>query len=389
MQPSTTEFATAITQNNQLMCAKAEIWSPPPNPECLYSPLNIVEGSSADDETSRTRRTASLTIVDATGGLTISEATDLLHPLSGNEIRPYRGLVLPGGPEYIPCGVYRNRKPSSVVMTSGGVKIDLALSDRMEPFSTYGWVDPFTVSGNITAIIYNTLEEFMPGLDYNFDISGYIVNEVPTLVWGGLGNYTASQISGNGTSDPASGMTDLATAAALELFFDAAGVATFRTITIPATRAVNFQWSEGGLAEGPVREFDITQWYNTVVAQAGTASIQAGIQATAFLPPKPNPCVPYTYTSPAITSEAQAYACAVGILYRLQFAMETVILKMPPDPRVNAGDTARLDYPSARIEGVYVVQNVKMPWTAREQMEVTLRPVALAGVATFGLPGGG
>ena len=392
MQPSSSAFATAITQNNQLMCAKAEIWSSPPNPQLLYGPLELDAGSGdvTDDETAITRRTATCTVLDPTGDLTPSDAGDLLHPMSGNEIRLFRGLLLPTGPEYIPLGVFRNHNPDVVNRANGGMTAALDLADRMQPFSTYGWINPFTVQGDITQIIYSTLDGFMPGLEYNFDISGYEVNEVPSLVWGGIGAYAAArnQSAGEGATDPASGITDLATCAGWEVFFDAQGTATFRTITVPATRAPQFSWEEGPgcTAEAPHRGYDLSNWYNTVVVQGGTASIASNVQAVVYLPPKPNPCIPYSYTSPSITTESQGYSCGLGILYRLQFALEAVKVTMAPDPRVNSGDTARLNFPSSRIQGIYAIENVKMPLYAKGKMECKCRPVALTGMATFGLP---
>lgn len=70
---------------------KVEVW----NGNTYLQNIDITGGSVNEDETATPRRTLTLTVADRT--LVPNDPTDLLHPLSGNELRPFWGIVILGG----------------------------------------------------------------------------------------------------------------------------------------------------------------------------------------------------------------------------------------------------------------------------------------------------
>src|SRR5579875_1831484 len=123
--------------------------------------LPVTSGSVVENETSSPRRTLTATVVgDPT--LVPADPGDLLHPLTGNELYPYRGIVLPdggvtpqgesipaGGTEWVPLGVFRMSKPQ-VVYTSGGVTITLTGNDRSNEIAIRQWTGPYTAAAGLT-----------------------------------------------------------------------------------------------------------------------------------------------------------------------------------------------------------------------------------------------
>jgi hypothetical protein len=383
MQPSSSAFAAAITQFPQKVVAKAEVWSPTPNAR-LLAELSIDSSSSpavTDDETQQVRRTATLTAIDTTGTLTAGDANDMLHPLSLNRIKLFRGLMLPGGPEYIPVGTFENTTPVSTNMSDGKLQIQFTLNDQMSTLSRFGWPEPFFVIGDMTQIIYNTVNYFLPGLEYNMDVVPFSAQATPGLIWGGLGSFAQG-------SDPATNISGLATDVGMELFFDAAGKFTFRSLVDPRNKKPQFTFIAGpGCTASTVpKTLDVTQWYNCVCVEAGGGGLPFPIRSVVYIPPLPRQLIPFTYTSPNITSQEMCNAAALGLLWRMHFALELVTMTASADPRLNAGDTAYLYFPKSKINGVYHAQSVQMPLDAGTQMQVVWRPIQMTGLALSGIP---
>lgn len=88
--PVSKAAAAVLASGNIGATLKVEVW----NGNTYLQDIPIVGGTVNEDETANPRRNLTVTVADTE--LVPQVPTDLLHPLSGNEIRPYWGIVIPG-----------------------------------------------------------------------------------------------------------------------------------------------------------------------------------------------------------------------------------------------------------------------------------------------------
>lgn len=124
MQPSTAAFAAALTQSHvavSLATVNAALSDVP------LATLAVISGTVTVDDTRAVRRTCTLTLQDPTGQLVPADVSDLLHPLSGNELHLWRGLRLASPIAY--ASLVGGNGPSAYWQlgeTSGTTAIDAA-----------------------------------------------------------------------------------------------------------------------------------------------------------------------------------------------------------------------------------------------------------------------
>jgi hypothetical protein len=103
-------------------------------------------GSVTEDETAKVRRTCTLTITDFS--LIPVYDTDLLHPVSGNELFLFRGVYVSASntTEYAPLGAFRISQPA---VTNDGEKTTFTITgnDRSWSIASAGWEGPYTAAG--------------------------------------------------------------------------------------------------------------------------------------------------------------------------------------------------------------------------------------------------
>lgn len=90
--PISAAAAGVLASGNIGATLKVEVWN---GNTYLQDLTGLTGGSVNEDETATPRRTLTLTVADLS--LVPNQPTDLLHPLSGNELRPYWGIVIPEG----------------------------------------------------------------------------------------------------------------------------------------------------------------------------------------------------------------------------------------------------------------------------------------------------
>ena len=379
----TPSFLAAAVSGDQYMVTEAEIWTDPTHSggaQYLASLGTVTAGSVTEDESQEIRRTCQVTI--ASQGLSHDQLVpvkqgDLLHPLSRNELRLFRGFAYPNNTvELAPLGVFRMSKPV-VADTGSSLTVQINGNDRSMRVTQSGWVNPYTIPNNtpIDAAIRAALDSRFPGLQYNLIPSGFLL---PATNFG-------TQV-GTGQNDPWLDMQNLAISGGYELFFDAMGIVTLRVVPDPVSSPPSgLMFSADIGAVNPVtmqvgKTIDETQTFNGVVASSTASNLATPIQQTVWVTDPTSPVFPQTfgyfpsfYQSPLINSAAQAVAAAHAKLQKLLTALDETTFTAVPNPALNAGDIIQVTDTRIGTNNYYAASQIVMPLDPGTAMQVTCR----------------
>lgn len=253
----------------------------------------------------------------------------------------------------------------------GGPIVTLTGVDLSREVSRRKWEDIYFISinTNYAMAIMEMVDNRLPGLQYNFTSTPETVQS--TLIYG----------DETGT-DPWQDAQDLATDIGCQLFFDAAGVCTLRPVPDPATTGSVWEFSDtmNPVIASVTRSLTDESTYNYVIVQGEQSGDLPPVQAIAF-DDDPNSITyylgkygikPVTYTSAAITTQAQAQEAANAILLAVKGASETVTLNVSPMPALEPGDVITVTIAGVKASGDYLVQEVTTPISAAEAQTFVL-----------------
>jgi hypothetical protein len=374
------QFLAAALSPVATQVTVVEVWT---GPSATVIPSKIVILGTAvaltwsEDETRSPRRQMSGTVESL--GLSYDELVpvkfgDLLHPLTGNELRIFSGFRFSDGSQFLtPCGVYRMTKPG-VVDTGDKIEITITGNDRSAEVDRRGWTVPYPITAGPTldVAIHDLIDSRMPGLTYNLTPSTY---NVPPI--------TLGTQSSNGSGGPFS--TDavaLATAGGMEVFFDSVGTVTLRPVPDPTTSPVVLEFTEGPTCQ--VIEFDRvldeTLTYNGVKASGTASGTAPPVSETVWVtdPASPlNPAtfgyVPYYYSSPLLLTSAQCTAAATALLQTLLTAYDDTALAVAQNPALQCGDSIALARARIGLNDTYAASQISMSADVTTPMAVTNR----------------
>jgi|GEM_PF-5350473 len=377
MNPVKQRYLDAAAASDSVAVTTVEVWTGPTAtvvPSKISTLGTTTAGTWSEDETRSPRRQSSLTVESQ--GLSYDQLVptkigDLLHPLTGNELRIFSGYRYPDGTtELAPGGVYRMTKPK-VVDTGDKIEISITGNDRAFEVDRRRWTAPYpiTTSPTLSAAIHDAMDSRMPGLVYNLAPT---TMTVPSIT---LGTQGAS-------STPMADLIAMATAGGMELFFDADGVVIMRPVPDPTTSLVVMNFAEGKnctLTEID-RTLDETMAYNGVIATSSAAGVAVPVQAAVWVtdPNSPlNPAVfgyvPYFYDSPFLTTTAQCTSAATAILQTLLTAYDDTAFTAAQNAALTCGDCLGLVRSRIGISGNYVASAIAMSATPGAPMTVTNR----------------
>lgn len=263
------EAKAAIASRDYTVRAKIDVF----NAGEYITTLPVKSGSVTEDETKQIRRTLKAKVLlPDDGSITPSNAHDLLHPLSGNELYAYRGVDIPGDTEWCPMGIFRIAKPQ-IGRPQIGTTLDLQGNDRSVVISQSKWLGPYTPKPQGAQVGYAIQQGIqdrwgarLPAPTFNVTPTGATLN--PGTVLGLI--YVAStgvKAAGSGNtskSDPFADFMGWATSAGCEVFPDRQGVWVVRPVPSPGSAP-------------PVAKFDTTDPSNTA------KSLQRVLDATNFV----------------------------------------------------------------------------------------------------------
>ena len=316
-------------------------------------------GSNAvtvDVATPGVRRTASLTLVKIHPSL-----WEALAPV-GVELRPYVTTrpYPSGAADVVPQGVF----PIDV-LRDGGDTISITAPDRWSLVKNARFLTPRSFGGQTArGLIADLLREVLP------------VDAVVT----DLATSTATVPAQTEDRDRAGLIQKLATAAAVDVFFDRFGNAVIRDVPTIDITGPAWDVDYGGVLIGVDRERNRQRTYNVVVVN-GTNSKGDTVFPTQFVwdndprsptyagpgsgfGPTPPPASgagpfgqrPTFYSSPLLTRVDQAVAAGQSILARVTGLAAQVTAAAIPNPALDDGDTIRVTLPPAKRNAVRPVE---------------------------------
>jgi hypothetical protein len=359
----------------------------------VQATLDILSGSVTEDETAATRRTCTLTL--ATTTLVPAQIGDYLHPLSGYELRLYRGVQLPAGLEYAPLGVFRTSKPT-IADSGQQLLVTVTGNDRSSEITRRAWTSPYTAAGGQTvpAAIQAILDSKWTGSPLQYNLYPSTVTVAAGTVLGVQFTSTGTQAESGSTSggnDPWADCVTLAQSAGCELFFDRQGVVIMRPVPQPGTITpvtVNFTEGSNCTMTALQRVIDETEFANevifigtgaTVTNGDGSTSPGAPVVGTASStdpllgPNGPLGARPVFITDPNIATTGDANTAAAAKLPLVMVGLDETALTAVDHPGLDAGDTIPVVRQRMKVNANYIVSAVTHPLDVTSTMSVTNR----------------
>lgn len=328
----------------------------------------VLDGSVTLDATAAVRARCDVTVA-ADPALVPDSATSLLAPY-GNEIQLSRGVRFPdGSTELVSLGVF-GLQEVEVADTAGTLAIRVAGLDRAARVANARFEEPYQVAAgtNYVTAIRDVLLAGYPSMPYSFPTTA---QTTPTLIAEEGGDRWAFA-------------QEMATAIAMRLYFNGDGVCVLTPDVVSDPVAT--------LAEGEVKVSALLsagrRWtregaYNRVIAtgeNTGEAAPVRGV-ATDLNPQSPTYYygpfgrVPRFYSSPFITTTAQATTAAETLLRSQLGTTEQVNFGSLVLPHLEPGDTVRITRTRAGIDENHILDSLALPMTATGTMTGQTRAV--------------
>lgn len=272
--------------------------------------------------------------------------------------------------ELVPCGVFTL---NDIVVNDSvrGLSIELSGADLSRRVARNRWDDTFVVAEgtNYADAIKMVIEDRLPSTVFNFSSTD---RATPRLFFG-------EQAS----NDPWQDCLDMATAIGYELFFDARGICVLRPEPNPDVD--DSVWTFEDVSNPTITELArrVTDenTYNKVIAMGeGTGNV-APVRATAIDDDPSSPTYylgPYgTVTlivrSPMIATEQQAQEAADALMRRVKGATEAIEMTAVPMPALEPGDVVTIQRGRAKVEGRFLLDQIRLPLGASDAMRAVGR----------------
>jgi hypothetical protein len=380
MWPVPAGFGDALKRSHQV-CYKLE---------CLYrgqvvfSSENVFPSSSAQaeagggfvltghvmgDVTADVRGRCDVELVDPDGDLTP------FLGIYGHELRPYRGLLLPGGPAHIPMGTFRLTSVDRVAQPA--VTIRLQGSDRSYPIAQRRLMDIYTIAAgtNNGTAIQALLQTRIPWLPFSpLDFSAVTTATVPQTV-----SYAQN-------TDVWATCLELAGAASCDLYFDPMGVAVLAPVAAGLQTAPTAEYIDGqdntAITVG-ASETSTTARSVCVVTGSGTG-LPAGVPlpwaASYDTDPQSSTYylgefgqVPDFFSTPLAGTTAQCQSMSDARLALLAGRAQVVDITAIPNPAHAGFDAIHIVNSAAGVNAVNVIENFMIPFKDTELMAIRSR----------------
>lgn len=225
MLTRTTAFDTAII-DSQRIATLCEIYSGGSKVQDLL----ISDGNINGDINNSIRRRASITLTDYNGTLTPAATSDLLSPLTGNEIKLWRGLTYAdGSTELLPQGVY-GISDFSLDDSGEALEIRIEAFDRARKVSRSKLTAEYVIAAgtNYGTAIQSLISSRVTGLTYTFTSTTYTTPAM-TLRLG---------------ADPWEAARKMAASIGMDLYFDNNGNCVLTPVVDPKFSTVVWSYKD-------------------------------------------------------------------------------------------------------------------------------------------------
>jgi hypothetical protein len=338
--------------------------------------LSVIDGNVRNDSTQKFRRTADAKLSDPTGSLVPRDLTDLLHPLSGNEVFLYRGAYVPELGRDSLCQVGAYRIVGSEITDSGSdLAITIKLADRGYRVSRSRVTQPLTYSSG--SLLWSVLEDLLtlryPDIEFGVDFS----TVRPTL--------TVPDSVIDRTDDPWEMAVKWARAAGLDLYFDHQGMVFLDALEQgdPKIDDVVWNFDEGALSTvlSTRRNLTADDTYNHVVCYSQPTDGTTPVWGEAFISDTDHPLniygpmgdIPFFFSSNMFRDSAQCVMTAQALLYSHLGHTEHVHFNALVNPCLHDGDVVSVTRERSEILGYFSLDNLTIPLTAKRAMECDTR----------------
>jgi hypothetical protein len=403
----TARFQAMLGSSNQQRVVRVDVY----NGSDFIQTLPITAGSVTVDTTATTRRTCTLTVEDKglvadPNSLVPVHITDLLHPLSGNELHIFRGFAYPDGTQDMcQLGVFRMTQPQ-VEDSGNAITINIQGNDRSAEISKNKWTSAYQINAgtNLAAAVIAILQNrwIAQGVPLDTSLISPTLIVLPTTTFG-------ADLSS--TNDPWADVMGLATAAGMDLYFNPQGLPVMNPILNPVQLGQNFDliYEEGVNCTLTKLGYtlDETQTFSGVIAIGNgsgnglapvmSQSVINGVtyngvwntdptSPTYFDPSNPDASamgpVPYIFTTQAIpdstdnatTAQQKINSAANAKLQTVLTAFDNPTFECVPNPAMWENDILTLIRERIGVEGNFQVSGVVIPLDVSSAQQVTLKP---------------
>lgn len=343
------------------------------NPDGVEIP--VITGDVAMDAKAEVRSTLDLSTkgVDVSGnGMWPSYASDLLAPY-GNEIFVERGTIFGGITDWVPLGYFRIYTPEQEDPPDGPIRV--AGRDRMSAVIDGKLLNPvqFTASRTRESVVEQLVSQVLPGVEIEWDSGGTVT----------LGRTLVAE------QDRYEFLNNLVTSAGKIWYFDARGALVIKTPPSTASPVWDVDHGENGVLVELSRDLTREGIFNGVVATGEGSDMSTPARSVAVNANTRSPTywyggfgqVPTFYSSPFLTTKAQAFSAASSLLARSLGAPYVVEFGSIVNPALEVLDPIRVIYPDkARSRGdsteLHIIERLTVPLSAEQAQSGTTREQA-------------
>jgi hypothetical protein len=336
--------------------------------------LHVVAGSVTADARRSATRDASVSFAPVPG-----QTWDSLYDLLGTpglELSIARGFVLADGTTVMaPLGVFViDELTYKRVGAASGQELTAACTDRSQRITRARWTQPYQIAAGtaLADAINAAVLSRWPGAQT-------IVSR--TSAPGTLGAQAVFD-AGSG-SDPWQDICSLATSFGYLLQFNPAGYLEADLVTPLATTpsAFTFATGQAAIMTSQSKVVANDQTYNGVIATGEGSDVgDAPPRAEAWdtNPESPTYCngpfgaVPYFYSSPLLTTVAQAQAAANSLLAQILGKVEQLSWEQIPHPALQPLDVVAVQFADGSSSS-FVIDSLTAPLTATDVMSAVAR----------------
>lgn len=357
MRPVSDAFLRTVSGSHR-MCVEARICDPgQTGVDPAGTEIRILDGDVRLDATADVRSTVDLT----TDGNRAWDPHGLLNPY-GPEVWIRRGVELGVGREWVSLGYHKVYAVDQDNTPDGPIRI--TARDRMSGLVDADMLAPrqFKRTQSVRQMVESLVLEVYPtaSIAYDFDPDAAKLNRTILVE---ERRYEA--------------LRDLARSLGKILYYDHAGILQLRDAPAPLTPVLEVAPGRGGVLVSMSRSLSREGVYNAVVAvgEAGDSKAPARAVARDMNPASPTYWngpygkVPRLYSSPLITSNAQAGQAATALLRSVVGFPHAVDFSAVPNPALEPLDQVRVRYRDGSV--IHAVTTLTVPLTAEQAMTAT------------------
>lgn len=326
--------------------------------------IPIVGGDVNMDATADIFASLNLTTAGEMAGKLLwpQRATDLLAPF-GNEVFVRRGVQVDGQVIWVPLGYFRIGTPQQANAPEG--EISITGLDRMAGIIIARLLSPRSFLSNRTvhSVFDELVHEVYPAATILFDD--------PLVEFAQIGRLIEVEESRYDT------LRELADSYGKIMYWDTSGILRIESAPDPQTPLWTFAAGRrNGVLIQASRTLSSEGVYNCLVVTGEGASDEVEPVRAVVVDNNPNSPtyfygkfgpVPKFYSSPLITTEAQATLAGTSMLRRSLGFPYNVDFTISPNPAVRPWDPTRIMFKGGKLE-IHVIDQIKIPLDAQTAM---------------------